>query len=80
MGLTSLAAITEGFVKHGADPTTPAAVIENGTRDGQRVITGTLESLLKKTLDAEVRSPALIIVGSVVALREKLSWFSNKSS
>ena len=78
MGLSSLGAITRGFMNNGADPTTPAAVIENGTRHGQRVITGTLESLLDKASMAKVKSPALIIVGSVVSLRDKLSWFSNK--
>ena len=79
MGLTSLAAITRGFLDHGANPQTPAAVIENGTRAGQRVISGTLESLLDKTSRARVKSPALIIVGSVVSLRNKLSWFDNQA-
>jgi len=78
MGLTSLDDITRGFISNGAAPSTPAAVIENGTRAGQRVISGTLENLLEKTTTAEVKSPALIIVGSVVALRDKLSWFANK--
>jgi uroporphyrin-III C-methyltransferase/precorrin-2 dehydrogenase/sirohydrochlorin ferrochelatase len=78
MGLSSLGAITAGFLSHGADPATPAAVIENGTRAGQRVITGTLESLLEKTSQAGIKSPALIIVGSVVKLRGKLSWFANR--
>jgi uroporphyrin-III C-methyltransferase/precorrin-2 dehydrogenase/sirohydrochlorin ferrochelatase len=78
MGLSSLDAITRGFLSNGANPATPAAVIENGTRAGQRVITGTLESLLDKASQANVKSPALIIVGSVVSLREKLSWFANK--
>lgn len=75
MGLTSLGTITKGFLSHGADPETPAAVIENGTRAGQRVITGTLQTLLEKTDEAQIKSPALIIVGSVVTLRDKLSWF-----
>ncbi len=77
MGLTSLGTITEGFLSNGVDPATPAAVIENGTRVGQRVITGTLESLPDKSTEAEIKSPALIIVGSVVTLRDKLSWFAN---
>lgn len=76
MGLSSLGAITSGFLENGAAPDLPAAVIENGTRTGQRVITGTLESLLQKTTEAEIKSPALIIVGSVVTLRDKLSWFA----
>jgi len=79
MGLSSLGAITGGFIANGADPATPAAIIENGTRAGQRVITGTLESLPEQTKEAGIKSPALIIVGSVVTLREKLSWFADKS-
>lgn len=80
MGLTSLGTITDGFLSHGADPETPAAVIENGTRAGQRVITGTLASLPEKTAEAEIKSPALIIIGSVVRLRDKLSWFAVKET
>ena len=78
MGLSSMGAITGGFMANGADPATPAAVIENGTRAGQRVITGTLESLKNKSDAAGIKSPALIIIGSVVTLRDKLSWFANK--
>ena len=76
MGLSSLGLITEGFVAHGADPQTPAAIIENGTREGQRVITGTLASLPGKAAATGIKSPALIIIGSVVTLRDKLSWFA----
>lgn len=79
MGLSSMGAITAGFLANGADPATPAAVIENGTRAGQRVITGTLESLTDKTALAGIKSPALIIIGSVVSLRDKLSWFADKA-
>jgi len=78
MGLSSIGAITGGFIANGADPATPAAIIENGTRAGQRVITGTLDSLSEQTKEAGIKSPALIIVGSVVTLRDKLSWFANK--
>jgi len=77
MGLTSLGTITQGFIDNGADPTTAAAIIENGTRPGQRVITGTLASLPEKTDAANIKSPALIIIGSVVTLQDKLSWFSD---
>jgi uroporphyrin-III C-methyltransferase/precorrin-2 dehydrogenase/sirohydrochlorin ferrochelatase len=78
MGLSSLEAITNGFITHGADPETPAAIIENGTREGQRVVGGTLASLPGKTAEAGIESPALIIVGSVVTLRDKLSWFADE--
>jgi len=76
MGLTSLETITQGFIDNGADPAMPAAIIENGTRAGQRVVTGTLESLADKSTASEIKSPALIIIGSVVTLQDRLSWFS----
>lgn len=79
MGLSSMGSITGGFIANGADPETPAAVVENGTRAGQRVIAGTLASLKDKSDEAGIKSPALIIIGSVVTLREKLSWFADKS-
>jgi len=77
MGLTSLETITQGFIDNGADPATPAAIIENGTRAGQRVVTGTLDTLADKSVASELKSPALIIIGSVVTLQDKLSWFSD---
>jgi uroporphyrin-III C-methyltransferase/precorrin-2 dehydrogenase/sirohydrochlorin ferrochelatase len=80
MGLTSLGTIAEGFLENGADPDTPAAIIENGTRADQRVIIGTLGDLSDKATEANVQSPALIIVGSVVTLRDKLSWFASSEN
>jgi uroporphyrin-III C-methyltransferase/precorrin-2 dehydrogenase/sirohydrochlorin ferrochelatase len=41
------------------------------------VITGTLDTLPDKSTAADIKSPALIIVGSVVTLQDKLSWFSD---
>ena len=80
MGLSSLSEIAAAFIEHGADPATPAAVIEKGTREGQRVIAGDLQSLPGKVADAGLQSPALIIIGSVVTLRDNLSWFAGESS
>jgi uroporphyrin-III C-methyltransferase/precorrin-2 dehydrogenase/sirohydrochlorin ferrochelatase len=75
MGLDSLAMLTEKLIKHGADAKTPAAVIDNGTRPGQRVITAPLEDLARRAVEEELPGPSIIIVGSVVTLRERLSWF-----
>jgi uroporphyrin-III C-methyltransferase/precorrin-2 dehydrogenase/sirohydrochlorin ferrochelatase len=75
MGLASLPGITRGFIDHGADPATPVAVVESGTRAEQRVVTATLESLVDAAETAGLHGPALIIVGSVVTLRDRLSWF-----
>ena len=80
MGLASLGVVMLGFLSNGADPATPAAIIENGTRAGQRVITGTLASLRELAIEAGIKSPALIIVGSVVTLHNKLSWFADTNA
>ncbi|MCH8862858.1 MAG: uroporphyrinogen-III C-methyltransferase [Proteobacteria bacterium] len=79
MGLSSLSEIAAAFIEHGADPATPAAVIEKGTREGQRVITGDLQNLPGKVAEAGLQSPALIIIGGVVTLRDNLSWFAGES-
>lgn len=53
----------------------PVALVENGTSIKQRVVNGELAQLGE--LAQQVASPALIIVGRVVGLRDKLNWFSN---
>ena len=80
MGLSSLAGIARGFIANGADPATPAAVVESGTRSQQRVVTATLETLAAAVEEAGLGGPALIIVGSVVTLRDQLSWFEREQN
>ncbi len=75
MGLYSLKAFTERLISHGADPATPAAIVDKGTRDQQQVVTAPLGELAAKAAGANLSGPAVIIIGSVVTLREKLSWF-----
>ena len=75
MGLNQATTISEKLRKHGMASEMPVALVENGTAVKQRVVEGTLEGLAE--LAQQVASPALIIVGRVVALREKLNWFSN---
>ena len=72
MGLGHLAELMEEFVAHGADPRMPAAIIDNGTRPNQRVVTGTIETLAEQTTMARLHGPAIIIIGTVVTLRAKL--------
>jgi uroporphyrin-III C-methyltransferase/precorrin-2 dehydrogenase/sirohydrochlorin ferrochelatase len=56
---------------------TPAALVQQGTTRHQRVFTGTLASLPQLVHDSGVKAPTLIIVGSVVTLRDKLKWFES---
>ncbi len=76
MGLSSLKILSEGFAKHNVDPNTPAAIVDNGTRPNQRIVTGTISNLYEKATDAQFTGPSIIIIGGVVTLRDKLGWFN----
>ncbi len=75
MGRTALPSLMKEFIKQGADKTLPVAVIDNGTRQNQRVVTGTLETIATIADEAKLKGPSMIIIGTVVSLREKLNWF-----
>ncbi len=75
MGVHGLASLCGKLVTHGLSAMTPAAIVEKGTLADQRVICGTLDSLPALAAEARVHPPALVIVGEVVRLREKLAWF-----
>lgn len=78
MGLMNSAHIQEQLIKHGRDPKTPVAIIENATRFNQKVYRGTLSELA--FLAEGAASPAVIILGEVVTLAPSLSWFRQASS
>lgn len=75
MGLGHLQNIVAQLLAHGAPPQRPAAVIEQGTSPCQRIVTGSLAELAERVAQAQVQSPALLIVGDVARLHEKLRWF-----
>ena len=77
MGLSSLDALSEQFIARGADPDTPAAIIDNGTRPEQKVAVGTIADLEKMAEKEGLKGPAMIVIGSVVGLRDKLRWYSD---
>jgi uroporphyrin-III C-methyltransferase / precorrin-2 dehydrogenase / sirohydrochlorin ferrochelatase len=72
MGVARLDEITEHLMAHGKDATTPVAVVESGTTRTQRTTVGTLADIARRAAAVGVRSPAVIVVGDVVALRTKL--------
>lgn len=78
MGVSNLGKITEKLIEKGKSKDTPIALIQWGTRPEQRTVTGTLETIVKIVEEEKISSPAIIIVGEVVKLREKLNWFEKK--
>ena len=75
MGLTALRTICRELTRHGLAPDTPAALVEHGTTDTQRVHVGTVDTLPARVRRAQPRAPTLLIVGDVVRLRQQLGWF-----
>lgn len=78
MGVGNLAQIVAQLINNGKDPQTPIALIRWGTRAEQQVVTGVLDNIVAVVEKAKLKSPAVIIVGQVVSLRETLNWFENK--
>jgi uroporphyrin-III C-methyltransferase / precorrin-2 dehydrogenase / sirohydrochlorin ferrochelatase len=76
MGLGHLERIVARLRAHGAPEARAAAIVEQGTRAVQRVVTGTLADLAEKARSAGMQSPALLIVGEVTRLHETLQWFN----
>nr|WP_241093690.1 uroporphyrinogen-III C-methyltransferase [Xanthomonas sp.] len=75
MGVAGLDTVRERLLLAGRAPATPFALVENGSRPEQRVVTGTLDDLPDTARAHRVRSPALLIVGEVAALAASLHWF-----
>ncbi len=76
MGLGRLDHIATKLIEHGAAGTRPAAIIAQGTTAAQRVIAATLASIRDVASRANLQSPALLVVGDVVALHSTLAWFN----
>ncbi|WP_281648626.1 siroheme synthase CysG [Parendozoicomonas sp. Alg238-R29] len=75
MGLLGLPVICQRLIDHGRLSNTPVALVQQGTTQNQKVWSGTLETIVDVIKNEEIKPPTLIIVGSVVSLREKLNWF-----
>jgi uroporphyrin-III C-methyltransferase / precorrin-2 dehydrogenase / sirohydrochlorin ferrochelatase len=75
MGVAGTARIRDRLIAHGRSADTPFAIIENGSRTEQRVIVGRLADLPDHARLHEVKSPALLLIGEVAALAERLHWF-----
>lgn len=78
MGMRRIDEILSAILEGGRAPSTPAAVIQWGTRPEQRVVTGSLVNIAERSRDAGLKNPALILVGDVVSLRSMLRWYDTQ--
>lgn len=75
MGLQTVKELCKELIAHGLSSSTPAALVEKGTTQEQRVHIGDLTTLHEIVEKNNVKAPTLIIVGEVVLLHDKLNWF-----
>lgn len=78
MGIGAATEICRQMINHGLPSMTPAAVVRNGTLADQQTLLATLGTLPQRIAESGITPPALIVVGSVVGLHEKLSWFEKQ--
>ncbi len=78
MGVKNLPRIVEQLIAHGRSPDTPVALVRWGTTSRQATLTGTLSGIAGRAQAARFKAPAIIVVGEVVRLREKMRWFEKR--
>ncbi|HKK90326.1 MAG TPA: uroporphyrinogen-III C-methyltransferase [Desulfobacteraceae bacterium] len=78
MGVKNLPSITENLIRHGKAPNTPVALVRWGTTSSQETVTGTLDTIVAAVQKANLKPPAVIVVGDVVTLRDQMKWFEKK--
>ena len=72
MGVGRLEGIAQALIDGGRDPATPAALVIEATTPRQRVVESTLDRIAEEARDARVEPPALLVVGEVVRVRERI--------
>jgi uroporphyrin-III C-methyltransferase len=75
MGVGNLPFICENLITYGKPSSTPVILIQWGTFARQKTLLGTLADISEKVIEAKFSNPSIILVGDVIALREKINWF-----
>jgi len=78
MGVKNLPNISKQLLSQGMNTDTPVALVQWGTTSRQMTVSGTLDNIVQRVKEAGLKSPAIIIVGKVVKLRETMKWFENR--
>lgn len=78
MGIKTLPSITKKLIDFGRSPDTPVAVVRWASTPQQRSVVGTLETICDVVAKADIKPPALVIVGEVVKLRSTIDWFERR--
>jgi uroporphyrinogen III methyltransferase/synthase len=77
MGVKNLPDIVDQLIKNGKSPETPVALVRWGTTSRQKTVSGILSDIVERVRAAKLKAPAIIVIGDVVRLRERMKWFEN---
>ncbi|MBS1111967.1 MAG: uroporphyrinogen synthase/methyltransferase, partial [Nitrospirae bacterium] len=78
MAVKNISHVCLKLIENGKSPETPVAVIRWGTRSDQKTIVSSLKDIARLAEEKDIKPPAVMVVGEVVKLREKLKWYENK--
>ncbi len=78
MGVENLSTIVNKLISCGRADTSPCCIIQQGADCGQKSVCARLKTIVKKAKENDIRAPAVLVVGEVVSLREKINWFENR--
>ena len=78
MGVENIAIIMQRLIDNGKLKDTPVAVIQRGTQPQQKVLITTVEKATEDVKNKNITAPAIILIGNVVNLRNKLKWYDTK--
>ncbi|MGE7093951.1 uroporphyrinogen-III C-methyltransferase [Lysinibacillus sp. NPDC048646] len=78
MSVGNISYISKKLIENGRKATTPVAVIEWGTTDKQRTITGQLDDIAAIIEREGYHNPSMIVVGDVVNVRDRIQWFKEQ--
>jgi uroporphyrinogen III methyltransferase/synthase len=79
MGIKNMPHIVKNLIDHGRSPQTPVAVVRWASTPEQRSVVGTLETITEIVHEADIKPPALIVIGEVVNLRSTIDWFEKRA-
>ena len=80
MAVSRLRTVQANLLRHGRNPATPVAIVENGARPEQRVMTGVLGQLDQLAERFGAQSPAILYIGEVAQLAESLAWYGDQQT
>lgn len=78
MAVKNISLVCLKLIENGKSPDTPVAVIRWGTRSDQKTLVSNLKDIARIVEEKDIKPPAVMVVGEVVKLREKLKWYENK--